>query len=333
MPGPGLSVLASKIIALGKNMTREFIDNYKQQPLGERFFLEKIMLPTRPGVAKTDSVGWFGASPNLEMWEDGSEIPLANMEDFTGQIVHKAFGIGIPYNRDDVIYERSQSLLEMVRDTANKLDVLDARVLKQFADDSVDNSLYPTVPNAFDGAAMFSTTDGNGADRFGYSGGNVETGAYLDTPAEFLNGLIAVQNRAASFLDTDGQPKWSGDQLMEMVLVIPRAYADNPFKALNQPITAADSGNAGVSNFIMNMGIKIWPYVSPRYTSKQVYCFFPRVKRCFGRSDVLAPQIYESTMQSGSDVALATKQQRWQVDLLAGHYMNLPFGAVAMVDG
>jgi phage major head subunit gpT-like protein len=329
---PGLPVIAAAIVALGRNMSREFADNFKSPDLGEENFLELIMVPDRKGVGETDSVGWFGASPNPEFWPKGDEIPTANMDSFTGNIVHKAFGIKVPYGRDDVIYDRTGSLLEMAGETGKKFRALNARVLRQFAVGSVDFSLYPTVPNAFDGAAMFNATDGNAVDRFARVGGNIVTGAYMDSPAEFLDGIIAAVNAASTFLDTDGQPKWGGEQLMEVVLVIPQAYASVAQKALNQPITSNDSGNAGVSNFILTMGLKIWLYISPRYSAKQFYVYFPRVKRCFGRSLVMEPTEYNSNMNTGSDVALSTKICSIQWDMLAGHYLNLPFGCILVVD-
>lgn len=329
---PGLPVIVSAIVALGRNMSREFIDNFKQVDLGEQKHLSLIMGPDRKGVGETDYVGWIGASPNPEFWAKGDEIPVANMDGFVGTIVHKAFGIKIPYGRDDVIFERTGSLLEMVRDTANKWKMLDARVLKEFSTGTVDASLYPSVPNAFDGAAFFNATDGNSANRFSVSGGNIVTGLDFDSAAGCLSAIIKIINRASSFLDTDGQPKWNGEQLQQIVLVVPQAYAEFFQKALNQPITSSEDvgshGVAGVSNFIKTMGIEIDLYITPRYTAKEIYVYFPRVKRSFGRSLVLAPTTYESTMASGSDVALATKQQSWQSDMLAGHYINLPFGAV-----
>lgn len=334
---PGLPVIASAIIALGRNMSREFVDNFKSPDLGEEFFLEKIMVPDRKGVGKSDAVGWFGASPNPEFWPDGDEIPTANMDSFTGNIVHKAFGIKIPYGRDDVIYDRTQSLLEMARDTGTKWKALNARVLRQFAVGSVDFSLYPSVPVTFDGAVFFSTTDGNGGNRFSVANGNIVTGPYMDSPAEFLDGIIDAVNRAAQFLDTDGQPKWAGDQLMEAVLVVPQNYAKVAQKALNQPITGSDESSsgaiAGVTNFIMSMGMKLWLYVSPRYTEKAFYVYFPRVKRSFGRSLVMEPTEYNSNMNTGSDIALGTKICSIQWDMLAGHYLNIPFGAIKVVDG
>jgi phage major head subunit gpT-like protein len=333
---PGLPVIAAAIVAAGRNMSREFWDNFKAPDLGEAVFLEKIMCPDRKGVGKTDTVGWFGASPNPEFWPDGDEIPSANMDSFTGNIVHKAFGIRIPYGRDDVIYDRTGSLLEMARDTGRKWRTLDARVLRQFSVGSVDSSLYPSVPLAFDGAVMFNATDGNGNDRFSRVGGNTISGDYMDSPAEFLDGIIDAVNAASSFLDTDGQPKWAGEDLMEVVLVVPQAYAKVAQKALNQPITGSDESSsgaiAGVSNFIMTMGLKIWLYISPRYTAKQFYVYFPRVKRCFGRSLVMEPTEYNSNMNTGSDVALSTKICSIQWDMLAGHYLNLPFGCVIVID-
>jgi hypothetical protein len=329
---PGLPVIAAAIVAAGRNMSREFWDNFKSTDLGEQVFLNLIMVPDRKGVGKSDTVGWFGASPNPEFWPDGDEIPTANMDSFTGNIVHKAFGIKVPYGRDDVIYDRTGSLLEMARDTGNKWKALDARVLRQFAVGSVDFSLYPAVPLTFDGAVYFSATDGNGLDRFSVVGGNIVTGAFMDTAAEFLDGITAAVNRTAQFLDTDGQPKWSGEQLMELVLVVPQAYATVAQKALNQPITSNEGGTAGVSNYILTMGMKIWLYVSPRYTAKQFYVYFPRVKRSLGRSLVMEPTEYNSNMNTGSDVALGTKICSIQWDMLAGHYINIPFGAILVVD-
>lgn len=334
----GLPVNAQAIVDAGKNMTREFWDEFLTPDLGEKLYMDMIMRPNRQGVGKSDNVGWFGAAPNPSYWEDGDPIPSGNMDSFTSSIVHKAFGIKVPFTWDDVRYERTGSLMEMIRDTANNWKRLDVRVLFQFINNAVDNLLYPSVPLAFDGALMYATTAG-GVDRFGVVNGNVVTGAYMDTSREALNGLIAAFNRACSFLNTEGQPKQAAANLRRMVVLWPQAYAQVLQEALGQPITDNTSGNAGISNFILEGklmgigigGLTIYPWISPMITSKEFFVFFPDVKRAFGRSDIEPVQEIPADF-GNSDTAREYKQFSIGFHNLAGHYLPLPYGTVNVVD-
>jgi hypothetical protein len=334
----GVPVNAAAIVAAGKDMTREFWDEFVQPDLGEGLYMNMIMRPSRQGVAKQEQVGWFGAAPNIAYWEDGDPIPSGNMDSFVGSIVHKAFAIKVPFTWDDVKYDRTESLREMAQESAKTTKRLDVRALFQFINNAVDNTLYPSVPLAFDGALMYAALAG-GANRFGVSGGNIVTGAYMDSAAEALNGLTAAYNRACSFLNTEGQPKQSANALKRMVVIWPQQYAQVLQQALGQQITSNDAGTAGVSNYILDgklMGIgiggfTIYPWITPMLTAKEFFVFFPDVKRAFGRSDV-EPLMEMPADFGNSDTAREYKQFSLNFHMLCGHYLPLPYGTVNVVD-
>lgn len=333
-----IPVNAAAIVAAGRNMSREFWDEFKTPDLGEKLYMDMIMVPTRQGVGKSDTVGYFGAAPNPQYWEDGDGIPSSNMDSFTFNIVHKAFGIKVPFTWDDVRYDRTGSLMEMIRDTANNWKRLDPRVLFQFVNNGVDSLLYPTVPLCPDGALMYATTAG-GANRGGVSGGNILSGAFMDSAAEALLGLVGAYNRACSFLNTEGQPKQSAASLRKMVVIWPQAYATVLQQALGQPLTTNDASSAAVTNFVTEGklqgigigGLVIYPWVTPMLTAKEFFVFFPDVKRSFGRSDVEPVQELPADF-GNSDTARDYKQFSVSFHNLAGHYLAPFYGTVNVVD-
>lgn len=103
-------------------------------------------------------------------------------------------------------------------------------------------SLNPDLLSAYDGASIFSATNGSGAARGGATGGNIVTGTGI-TPAAIMHDLFRVQQRFLSFVDPNaGKPILSPDEVkFENMMVV------NPVQ-LNEVVhKAADSENLKVS--------------------------------------------------------------------------------------
>lgn len=65
-------------------------------------------------------------------------------------------------------------------------------------------NFLPSLETAFDGAGLFSATNGAGADRFGVSGGNIITGSGTTIDA-IANDIFEANERFQSFLDNESQ--------------------------------------------------------------------------------------------------------------------------------
>lgn len=82
----------------------------------------------------------------------------------------------------------------------------------------------PYLGLTFDGASLFSSTDGDGNNRLGVSGGNLLTGSGC-TPEGVMNDLAAVQRQFMSFVDpTAGKPIYDGAtaDYLKMIVIVPK---------------------------------------------------------------------------------------------------------------
>lgn len=81
----------------------------------------------------------------------------------------------------------------------------------------------PQLENAYDGVSLFSTTDGDGADRFGASGGNIVNGSGVSF-ADFQNDLWTAQQRYLTFLDPAGEILFGEEEVsfMKMHIIAPK---------------------------------------------------------------------------------------------------------------
>lgn len=103
----------------------------------------------------------------------------------------------------------------------------------------------PSLGNAWDGAALFSATDGDGAARLGASGGNILSSSGV-TVTGIVHDFAAAQQRFMSFVDpTAGKPIF--DEAMvgynKMTAMIPKELNEVFQKATQSEYIRMDTGN------------------------------------------------------------------------------------------
>lgn len=336
MPGGLIANAAPLISGTGATIGREFWDTYSQTYEGENKFVDMVSNPDIPSKVKNQPEGYFETVPYPVIWLDGDDIPEKPFSSVQFVIYNRSWGRRLPYSEDDLVYEQTQSLLAKVREHAGHWGTLYARILIQFMTAATDPDLVPGTTLAPDGAAMYATTAG-GANRFGVTDGNLPTGyAAMDSSAEVLDAIANEVNRAGRFLDTEGQPLFDPGVLSEVLIVAPRAYGNVFMQAFNQSLTqsgpAAAAGNVAVTNYILNSGMKLSLWLTPRITAKAFYIFFPRAnKQPFGKA-VVTP-LREAYADMTNDPGARTSKRFYnQWDMRFGPYIGPCFSTIKIVD-
>ena len=114
--------------------------------------------------------------------------------------------------------------------------------------------LNDSIINAYDGAALFSATSGDGSNRYGAAGGNIITGSGL-TVAGVLHDIALAQRRFLDFVDpTAEKPLWDAkDVEFPKLCVIGPNSANEIFQkaAKSEFIRSDPANNTSESNYLM----------------------------------------------------------------------------------
>lgn len=105
----------------------------------------------------------------------------------------------------------------------------------------------PWLALTYDGASLFSSTDGDGNDRLGVSGGNILTGSGV-SPEGVMNDLAAAQRRFMAFLDpTARMPIFDGKaaDYSKMIAIVPTAM-----NAIMKKVSEAEYIKSNLANIV-----------------------------------------------------------------------------------
>jgi len=207
---------------------------------------------------------WKESVPFVKLWPYGDARTPQTFKDRYLALGKYNYELSIPWSKfdedDDLLGDMRQHVQAAVKRYAQLPDVL----ISEYFNNSA--SLNPSILTCWDGAAMFSTTDGDGAARGGVTGGNIVTGTGLSV-AGVIHDLHVAQRRFLDFVDpTASKPIFSADDVdfKNMMLIGPNEANEVFQKAANSEYLRSDLGNVtSESNYLK--GLFEWqlnPYLS-----------------------------------------------------------------------
>lgn len=206
------------------------------------------------------------------------------------------------------------------------------RIFFQFITAGTDVNLHSAVPTAPDGAAMFAALDGDSADRFGISGGNIVSGHLWTTGEGVRSGFFAAIEQIGQFQDPRGQPFMDDGVMQEGVTYIyPIARRHEVSLGFLQQFTAiaasTATSNAAVSNVVLDSGMKVVLYGTNRYTTDQGFLFVNSMdaKPVF---ELISAPLSERYYDEGNSYDHGQRgHESLSYEMWGGHGVNLPNGA------
>lgn len=180
----------------------------------------------KPSDKRSEIYAYYKAAPYPERWPRGTAIPRSAFEAVQFSTANLKWGKRVDWEREDEEDDQLGGLFPRVRQVGEKFGTLDERVIHQIILGQTNPKLLPAIPNAPDGAAIYSATDGDGADRFGISGGNIITGLGVAQPHLVKTSIYRALMRAAAFLDTEGEPMW-GETIVKGRITLLYAMAND----------------------------------------------------------------------------------------------------------
>ncbi len=246
----------------------------------------EIGLPTD---GRYEAYAYPETAPYPQRWKQGDGIPTGTFKYVGFNVPNFRYGIRIPWDVDDRMDGKTQSLYDQASSAGQHFATLVERLFIEVLTNTA--SLLdgiPTAPN--DAQALFY-----GSTRFGVSAGNIVSGSGVASATAIRSNFMTAVGRFALYQDTQGQPYFQGGELSQGVVIMYAPENEEQFRsAFSQGLTphiiiGSAGGNvvagqtavavAGVDNVVKTTGIPIELWPSPRITgSNDWYVFAKGVK-------------------------------------------------------
>ncbi|RLD10053.1 MAG: hypothetical protein DRI56_03255 [Chloroflexota bacterium] len=249
--------LQAGILADLKETWRQQIPVFRKQQ-------EKLLKYLPDSNIRNATWAWKESVPFPQYWPYGTGRKAQAFRDRYLTLGKYNYELTIPWSRWDEEDDQLGDLRSHIQIAVQRYGQLPDVLISEYFNNVAD--LNPSILNAFDGAALFSTVDGDGADRLGVSGGNIITGSGL-TPDGIIHDFAQVQQRALSFIDpTAGKPILSPEEadFSKMFAIVPNS-ANEVFQKTAQSEYLKISGENIVSESNWLKGIFEWqtnPYLT-----------------------------------------------------------------------
>lgn len=320
---------------LSESLRNEFADTYlsvqsrqSSNMLGEVMDLGGVTAVTREAI-----FGYIEAAPHMAQWVRGTSVPTESMgsTSFTVPVVDWAKRVS--WHKHDREDEQTGTLVQHARMAGQSAALLPERMFIDLLGDASPSAL-PAVPLAGDGVAMFSATDGSGADRFGVSGGNIVSGAGVTTSSQVLTDYYKAMVRLGLFQDGKGQPLHP-DTISDqgVMIVYPMAYKELFEEAFKQRRRGEVLGtDAGVtpSNVIQDASRDVSMWSTSRLTNTDWYIFVKGMptKPTFVLNRKAVQEFSALEGMNNSDHVRDTGEEYMQWETRQGAGISLPYAAV-----
>lgn len=189
--------------------------------------------------------------PFVKLWAQGMPRKYQSFQDRIITMNKVPYEMTLSWDEYD---ERDDQLGDMkphIQSAVDRFGMLPDVLIAEYINGSA--SYNPSLSLCYDGAPLYSATDGDGNARLGATGGNIVTGSGLNTAA-IIHDLAVVQQRLLSFVDpTAGMPIFSPEDVdyKNMVCIIPKTLNEIFQKASESTFIKLDQGtNTAEGNYM-----------------------------------------------------------------------------------
>jgi hypothetical protein len=316
-----------------RGLRNNFIDTYSALTADISQNLGAVMELNLPSDARQERYAYFETAPHPRRQDYGSPTPEDAMRAVQFTCVNWRFSASVPWHADDENDDQTKSLVPAVQTVAEHFAILPERVLFEYGIGTVDVNLIPQIPNAPDGAAVFSTTDGSGANRFGATNGNSLSGTGITTTGAIQADFYTALAQFGLFLDTKSQPLIAPELIDKGVIVIAPIALQQVFRqAFYQKVVSVVFGSntaaAAPSNVVLDTGQKVQLWLTPRLTGHNWWIALTGLKHKPFFKQVREPLHDYFRNEANSDRSRDFLERRWQWTERAGYGISLPYNII-----
>ena len=334
----GQPVLAGATFAAG--ILAQALGTYKQMYEVSKKRLGGCMELDYPSTRREEIYAYMTNPPVLNRWPVGENMEAGTFKGVRYTCLNHRFAQSVSWNESDAQDDTLSSLLLTARGIGANAAQLDERIFFQILNGTTDTDLLPSAtPNAPDGAALYSATDGAGGARFGVSGGNIVTGN-IDSSIQLRTAYWTAMGQFRNMQDTQGQPLHDESVIDGPKILIYGAANEQVFREAflqNQVAGIADAGAdpsslniAGVSNLIHDSNQIPTLWSTQRIIDNDSYLFLENspIKAIF--SQLREPLREQIATMDNSDIARSTGISSVRFWLRKGVSPNLPYQSIQL---
>lgn len=312
--------------ALARGLRQEFRLTWQKRYKGLLDSLGRFMELAVPSDKISELYGYGEPPPypRRRPWGDAVQTKGFRFRNFAVENV--SWDSAVQWYKHQRLFDQLRDLPRLAREAGAHFATLPERVGIQIVGAVTDADLLETIPNAPDGAALYSATDGSGAARFGVTGGNVFAGGGVATSDQVRADVFNALERIGSFLDPEGQPAIDFGMLADFTVLFPIGLWEVMLEAFRQTRTL--DGGAAVTNVILEGGLKVTLLPTPRLTGNSYYLFLNQFepKPIF---EQIAMALDEQVQVEGnSDESRKYKLEGIFWETIRGYGVNLPLGTI-----
>jgi len=234
----------------------------------EQFKLLVMNLPYT--TIRNAEYGWKESVPFPSKWKYGTPRTYKTFKDRRIRVSLMPFTLNIPYNKYDEMDDQLGDMKTHVNQSIDRYGMLPDQLVAEYFNNTLTGDLNDAFASVWDGASLFSATDGNGDPRGKVSGGNIVTGSG-NSVAAIMHDMAVVQRRFMAFRDTANQPIFTEAQAAytRMHAIIPTSLNEKFQKITKQDIIRSDAGSVTAeSNYLKG---EFFYHVNPYLTDAEDY--------------------------------------------------------------
>jgi len=237
--------------SLKAGVINELMETWRQQfPVYEKQ-QEVLMRQLKYTNIRNASYPFKESLPFVKLWNYGMPRQYQTFKDRVLTMNIVPYDLTIPWSGWDEEDDQLGDMRTHVQMAVKRFLMLPDVLASEYFNGTAD--LNPSLLTAYDGVSLFSATDGDGAARFGATGGNIITGSGL-TVSGIVQDFASVQQRIMAFVDpTAGKPIFSEEDVAyKNLFVIAPKEANQVFQKASQSefIKIDNTSNTAESNYI-----------------------------------------------------------------------------------
>jgi hypothetical protein len=260
---------------LRRGLRDAFNNAYDSQAELTKEALEPVMALGLPSDTDKEFYAYYEHAPYPKYWPRGSEVEKAGFKAVQFNIVNHDYGLEVEWHGDDESDDQTGVLRPRAAQTGTNFAY--NPTLAFFDLLLSTTSFLPSTTNAPDGAAVFSTTDGDSNDRFGATNGNLLTGTGVASSAAITTDVFNAMEQFRLFQNTEGEPLFPDAVLDGGFIVYAAAGNERLFTdAFNQNPTsniAPAAGAVAVQNTFVAAGKRVELRFTQKITDNDHYLF------------------------------------------------------------
>lgn len=262
--------------ALEGAIRNEFLETYESEYESMEAELRDMARIAIPSTRIKENYVYFESAPHPKRQDRDQSMSFGDYQPKSFKVVNHEFSKGIRVHKNDKDDDQTGGgFVGRAGQLGENFALLPERIFYQMLLSETDDDLLPAVPNAPDGVAMFSATDGQGNARFGRTGGNIVTGIGIANASQIRTTFMKGVSGFGRFRDSkDNQPLIHPSKLRQFAVwynINNIEVFNEAFKGQRSIKTAGAGEAAAVTNVIDEAGIQVTLYPTSRITTNDWY--------------------------------------------------------------